>query len=111
MEHHYYVYILASKRNGTLYVGVTSDLLKRIWEHKQGFVDGFTKIYKVNRLVYFEHCQNVHGALWREKRIKVWKRNWKIRLIRAMNPNWDDLYEGLINGSLPKACRDDNEAQ
>lgn len=110
MENQYYIYLLASKKNGTLYVGVTNNLLKRVWEHKQDLVDGFTKRYKVHTLVYFEYCQDVQAALWREKRLKIWKRSWKIRLIQSMNPDWNDLYDSLLNGSLPKTCRDDKEA-
>jgi putative endonuclease len=92
----YYVYILASQRNGTLYTGITSDLVKRIWEHKSGSVPGFTSIYKVNRLVYFEMHGDVMQAIKREKNIKGWQRSWKMQLIEAENPNWDDLYEGII---------------
>jgi putative endonuclease len=82
----YYVYILASQKNGTLYLGVTSDLVKRIYEHKNDLVGGFTKKYKVHRLVYFETTNDVYGAIQREKQLKKWNRQWKIRLIEEKNP-------------------------
>ena len=87
----YYVYILASKRNGTLYIGVTGDLIKRVGEHKQKVVEGFTKRYNVSMLVWFEEGSDVYGAMSREKQIKKWNRDWKIRLIEESNPNWEDL--------------------
>ncbi|MFQ5596706.1 MAG: GIY-YIG nuclease family protein [bacterium] len=90
------VYILASKRNGTLYTGVTSDLVKRIWEHKHDLVESFTKKYKVHRLVYYEVHDEMTSAITREKQIKKWHRAWKIRLIEEMNSEWDDLYPSLI---------------
>ena len=90
------VYILASKRNGTLYTGVTSDLNKRIYEHKNNLVEGFTKKYDVHRLVYFEPCEDMVSAIAREKQIKKWNRQWKLRLIEEHNPEWRDLYEGLL---------------
>jgi putative endonuclease len=92
----YYIYILASKRNGTLYVGVTSDLVKRVYEHKNNLVEGFTKKYYVHKLVYYEVTDNVNSAIVREKQIKKWKRSWKIELIERMNPDWRDLYFELI---------------
>ena len=91
-----YVYMLASEPYGTLYVGVTSDLVKRIWEHKNGFVEGFTKKYGVKRLVWYEEHCSVISAIEREKRIKRWHRDWKVNLIQAMNPQLDDLYEKII---------------
>jgi len=91
----YYVYILASQRNGTLYVGVTSDLLRRICEHKSRLAEGFTAKYHVHRLVYFEQCESAEAAILREKQIKNWHRPWKLRLIEESNPEWRDLYEGL----------------
>ena len=94
MEKEFYVYILASKRNGTLYIGVTSDLIKRIWEHKNKFVEGFTKQYHVDKLVYFEQFRDPENAIKREKRLKKYTRKWKLDLIEKMNPEWDDLYEG-----------------
>lgn len=91
------VYILASKRNGTLYTGVTSDLLKRIWEHKQDLVEGFTKKYQVHTLVYFEQYDDMQAAITREKRLKKWKRDWKIKLIEQANPSWRDLWQDLVD--------------
>jgi len=82
----YYVYILASKRNGTLYIGVTNNLLKRVYEHRNDFVDGFTKKYHVHNLVYYEVYSDIHDAINREKRMKKWKRQWKIELIEKTNP-------------------------
>ena len=83
-----YVYILASKRNGTLYVGVTSDLVKRVWEHRNDIVDGFTERYGVHRLVWYEEHGTVEDAIVREKAIKRWRREWKVRRIEGMNPAW-----------------------
>jgi len=90
------VYILASKRNGTLYVGVTSDLIKRIWQHKEGVADGFTKKYGVKKLVYYEQHENAESAIHREKQLKKWKRQWKLELIKKVNAKWDDLYDSLL---------------
>ena len=84
------IYILASKRNGTLYVGVTSDLIVRVWEHKSDFVEGFTKQYQVHDLVLFEMCETMQSAITREKQLKEWKRQWKIDLIEKTNPYWND---------------------
>ncbi len=91
------VYILASRRSGTLYTGVTSVLTQRIWNHKNDVHEGFTKKYQVHRLVYFEEHQDIRDAIIREKQIKKWKRAWKIRLIEEMNPEWRDLYDDLLN--------------
>ena len=91
----YYVYLLASQRNGTLYAGVTRDLLKRVWEHKNGTVDGFSKRYAVIRLVWYEVHDDVRNAIAREKEIKRWNRAWKIKLIEKKNSGWNDLYETL----------------
>jgi putative endonuclease len=91
----YFVYILASDRNGTLYIGVTSDLVKRMWEHKNKKVDGFTKKYDVENLVYYKQTEDVMSALNREKQMKKWNRSWKIRLIEKSNPKWRDLYLDL----------------
>jgi len=88
----YYVYILASRRNGTLYVGVTSELKKRVWEHKQGLVSGFTKQYHVHKLVFYKIVEEVGSAIAFEKQLKRWRRAWKIRSIEEMNPDWNDLY-------------------
>jgi putative endonuclease len=90
------VYILASKKNGTLYIGVTSDLIKRAWEHKNDLVEGFTKKYGVHVLVYFELHEDMAAAIQREKQLKKWNRDWKIDLIEKDNPEWADLYESLI---------------
>ena len=89
------VYILASKRNGTLYVGVTSDLVQRIWQHKNDFVEGFTKRYGVHTLVWFEAHDSMESAIAREKAIKEWKRLWKVELIEQGNPTWRDLYDEI----------------
>ncbi len=90
------VYLLTSRRNGTLYVGVTSDLVKRVWEHKNHVVEGFTKRYDVDRLVWYEPHETMESAICREKAIKEWKRAWKLALIEKTNPEWVDLYEGLV---------------
>ena len=90
------VYIIASQRNGTLYTGVTSDLIKRIWEHKNKLVEGFTKKYRVYRLIYFELHPDMDSAITREKQIKKWNRKWKLRLIEEHNPDWNDLYQELL---------------
>lgn len=92
----YYVYILASQRNGTLYTGITNDLRRRVWEHRHDLVKGFTSEYGVHLLVYFEQAEDVEEAILREKRIKVWKRKWKLELIEKENPDWKDLYESII---------------
>ena len=89
------VYILASKRNGTLYVGVTSDLVKRVWEHRNDERDGFTKQYRVHRLVYFERFADMPSAIAREKAIKKWRRAWKLELIERDNPGWLDLWDSI----------------
>jgi putative endonuclease len=90
------VYILASKKNGTLYTGVTSDLVKRIWEHKNDLVDGFTRRYKVHNLVWYELHDNMDAAIEREKNMKEWKRAWKVRLFEKDNPNGNNLYDSII---------------
>ena len=92
----YYVYILTSRRYGTLYTGVTSDLIKRAWQHREGFVDGFTKSYGVKQLVWYEVHDDVRSAITREKQIKKWNRAWKIELIQGQNPQWRDLYEDVV---------------
>ena len=89
------VYILASQRKGTLYVGVTSDLVKRIWEHKNELVEGFAKKYQVHRLVYFEQHQTMENAITREKQLKKWNRAWKIELIEKNNPHWRDIWQDI----------------
>jgi putative endonuclease len=91
-----WVYIVTNKRNGTLYVGVTSQIARRAWEHREGVVEGFTKRYGLKRLVYVERHDEITNAIQREKRMKSWPRAWKINLIRESNPNWDDLYKKLL---------------
>ncbi|TYK64930.1 GIY-YIG nuclease family protein [Colwellia echini] len=90
------VYILSSKKNGTLYIGVTSNLQKRIWQHKNKVVSGFTEDYRINTLVYFEQFDDMENAISREKVLKKWNRAWKVRLIEKNNPNWLDLYDGIL---------------
>jgi putative endonuclease len=94
----FYVYILASKKNGTLYLGVTNDLIRRVYEHKNNLVEGFSKKYDIHHLVYFEVCEDVRAAIQREKNIKKWKRQWKIELIEKSNPDWKDLYHQIVSG-------------
>ncbi|MBN9566538.1 MAG: GIY-YIG nuclease family protein [Alphaproteobacteria bacterium] len=95
MSKTYFVYILASKRNGTLYIGVTNDLARRVWEHREGVIDGFTKRHNVRMLVHFEVFTDVYAAIHREKRLKKYKREWKINLIQQNNAEWNDLFESL----------------
>ena len=90
------VYILASRRNGTLYTGVTSNLVQRVWQHKNGLVDGFTRKYGVHTLVWFEVHETMQSAIGREKAIKEWRRAWKLSLIEAANPSWRDLYDDIV---------------
>jgi putative endonuclease len=90
------VYILASKSNGTLYIGVTSNLVKRIWEHRNNLVEGFTERYGVHNLVWYESHESMESAIQREKQLKEWNRRWKVRLIEGANPNWKDLYHTLV---------------
>ncbi|MFK4658455.1 putative endonuclease [Bradyrhizobium japonicum] len=93
----YYVYILASRKYGTLYIGVTSDLIRRVYEHKTKIVPGFTKRYGIDKLVLFETFDDPVSAIAREKELKKWRGDWKTRLIDEQNPNWDDLYSGISN--------------
>ena len=97
MNKTYYVYILASKRNGTLYIGVTNDLERRLYEHKNNLIDGFTKRYRVHNLVYYESVNDVNAALQREKQLKRWTRKWKMELIEKVNPEWLDLAENFCS--------------
>ncbi|MEO5595967.1 MAG: GIY-YIG nuclease family protein [Lysobacteraceae bacterium] len=90
------VYILASRMRGTLYVGVTSNLVQRAWQHRENFIDGFSKRYDVHVLVWFEQHESMESALQREKQIKEWKRAWKLELIETANPDWRDLYPGIV---------------
>ncbi len=92
----YYVYILSNKCNGTLYVGVTSNIIRRIWQHKQKFTKGFTTKYDIDKLVYFEQFNDINLAIGREKRLKEYKRKWKLDLINSSNPDWKDLYEEFL---------------
>ncbi len=96
MDHNYYVYILASRWRGALYVGVTNDLVRRVSEHKDGLTGGFTTRYQIHRLVWSEHHTDVEQAILREKRIKRWRRDWKFVLIEEDNPGWRDLYLDLF---------------
>ena len=91
----YYVYVLASEKNGTLYIGVTNDLPRRVYEHQQGLAEGFTKKHGVKRLVYFERHDAIEAAIKREKKLKHWRREWKLNLIERDNPDWRDLSVGL----------------
>ena len=93
MQKTYYVYILASKRNGTIYIGVTNNLAERVWQHREGLSPGFTKKHGVTRLVYYEVFEDIHAAIARETRLKKYKREWKINLIQQENVYWRDLYE------------------
>ena len=93
----YWVYILASRRNGTLYIGITNDLVRRVSEHRGGTVAGFTKKYGVKHLVYFEEFANIGDAIHRETRLKKWNRKWKLDLIEAQNPEWKDLYDEMTH--------------
>jgi putative endonuclease len=97
MGQRFFVYILSSRRNGTLYIGVTSDLVGRVWAHKEGLVEGFTKKYQVKRLVYVEEYEDAQSAIAREKQLKKWNRSWKIELIEEQNPRWADLYDDVIS--------------
>jgi len=92
----YYVYILASKKNGVLYIGITSGLVKRVYEHKNNLIIGFTKKYHVHKLVYYEEINDVYTAITREKQIKKWNRAWKVQLIEKNNSDWGDLYYNLL---------------
>lgn len=94
-EKNFYVYILAKAQNSTFYVGITSDLVKRVWEHKNDIADGFTKKYGIKNLVYYEIFGDPENAIKREKQLKKWNRPWKMRIIEEMNPKWSDLYESI----------------
>jgi len=94
-----FVYILASRRHGTLYIGVTNDLLRRVCAHRDGLVDGFTKRYRVYRLVYWEAFGDIRDAILREKQLKAWRRDWKIRLIEESNPDWQDCFDAIAGVS------------
>ena len=91
-----FVYIMANERNGTIYIGVTSDLLKRVLQHKKNLFKGFTKKYLIHQLVYYEVSDSINSAIVREKQLKKWKRLWKLKLIESVNPEWEDLYERIL---------------
>jgi putative endonuclease len=92
----FYVYLLASRRNGALYIGITNDLIRRVYEHRNDLVKGFTSKYHIHRLVHFEEFPDAQSAITRKKQLKVWHRAWKIRLIEESNPQWNDLYPGIL---------------
>jgi putative endonuclease len=96
----YYIYIMASQRNGTLYIGVTNDLIRRVYEHRKGILPGFTKHYGVSMLVHFEQCNEVTTAIQREKQLKGWNRKWKLALIERDNPEWKDLWYEIADDSV-----------
>lgn len=96
MKKYFYVYILASRKNGTLYIGVTNNLIRRVYEHKNELSEGFTKKYKVHTLVYFNICEDIEQAITREKQLKKWNRKWKIKLFEENNPSWEDLYKNIF---------------
>jgi putative endonuclease len=96
MEKAFCVYILASARNGTLYIGVTSNLIQRIWQHKEGIIGGFSKEHDVKQLVWYEQHESAESAIQREKQIKKWKREWKVRLVETDNPYWNDRYSEIV---------------
>ena len=95
----YYVYILSNKPNGTLYIGRTDDLIKRVWQHKEKLIKSFTSKYDLDKLVYFEILDDAATMVWRERRLKTWLRDWKVALIEEKNPNWDDLYEEIAGST------------
>ena len=99
----YYVYVLASRKHGTLYIGVTGNIARRLWEHREGLVEGFTSRYGVTRLVYYEAFGDVNAAIGREKTMKRWRREWKVNLIERENPNWTDLYPALAGATTSPA--------
>ncbi len=97
MNKQFYVYILSSKENGTLYIGVTNNLIRRVYEHRNNLIQGFTQKYNVHQLVYYEIFYDIYEAITREKRLKKWKRQWKIELIEKFNSEWKDLYQEILN--------------
>ena len=96
MEKHYYVYIITNKPYGTLYVGISSNLVQRIYQHREGMAPGFSKVHGLNRLVWYQMHQDVNEAIASEKKIKKWRRDWKVNVIQEMNPDWKDLYPSII---------------
>ena len=105
------MYILASQRNGTLYIGVTNSLIRRIYEHKHGLIEGFTKKYNITILVYYEVFEQITNAIKREKQLKEWNRKWKLELIESKNPDWKDLYDPLLGGTLYSSVHDQDHEQ
>ena len=105
----YYVYLLASRRNGTLYCGVTNDLIRRVWEHRYGSAAGFTSRYGIHMLVWYEQHNDINEAIMRETRIKGWRRSWKLELIEKANPQWLDLYDSLLPSPLIDRTRSKGE--
>lgn len=105
----YYVYILAHEPHGAIYVGVTDNLVRRVWEHHEGVVEGFTKKYNIKTLVYFEMTPNIEAAIAREKLLKRWKRQWKEELIEKSNPEWKDLFSEINGELIPHHVRDDSK--
>ncbi len=95
MEKHFYVYIMTNKKHGTMYIGVTSNIIKRIWEHKNHVVKGFTEKYNLDKLVYYEVHDNAESAIRKEKRLKEWQRLWQVDLVDKFNPEWHDLYDSI----------------
>ena len=96
MTKRYFVYLLSNKKNGTLYIGITNDLVRRVYEHKSKHVEGFSKKYNLSRLVWFDETSDVNAAIEKEKQMKKWKRAWKVGLIEEANPSWRDLYFDLV---------------
>ena len=92
-------YIMASEKRGTLYIGVTSNLIQRVWQHKEGIAEGFSQRYGTKSLVYFEQHESMESAILREKQMKKWRRQWKLNLIAEQNPDWDDLWESILGAS------------
>lgn len=99
----YYVYIMASKKNGTLYIGITNDLIRRVYEHRNDLIDGFTRRYGIHKLIYFEQTDDVLSAIQREKQLKKWHRKWKVDLIEQENPEWRDLYDEITGDGFPRS--------
>jgi putative endonuclease len=93
----YFVYIMASQRHGTMYIGVTNNLIRRVYEHREKITPGFTSKYNVNRLVWFDQTDSIEAAIQHEKRLKHWQRAWKIEMIEKANPQWEDLYSSLLD--------------
>lgn len=104
--YYYYVYIMASKKNGVLYIGVTNNLMRRVYEHRNNLCEGFTKRFNVHKLVHFEQTEDIHAAIQREKQLKRWKREWKIKLIEDSNPEWNDLYYEYGGSEVDKVLSD-----